>query len=267
MTSNTKPSENRYANGFAVIPVLDLKDGVVVHARAGKYARAGKRAEYRPIATPFGPPHDAPAIARALLGITFSPTLYIADLDAILGQGQNYDVCRELADAFPGTDLWIDAGIADADDCAFWLPLDATLVIGSETIAGPDAWERIRASFGDSLVLSLDFDQQGLRGPEDVIVDVDLWPDRLILMSLGRVGTEAGPDLHRLRETQKVAGDRDVYVAGGVASSDDLATVAQAGARGVLVATALHSGAIGQKEIAALMRERRSPELGGVPKS
>ena len=30
---------------FAVIPVLDLKDGLVVHARAGKQARAGKRAE------------------------------------------------------------------------------------------------------------------------------------------------------------------------------------------------------------------------------
>ena len=40
---------------FAVIPVLDLKDGLVVHARAGKQARAGKRAEYRPLATPFGP--------------------------------------------------------------------------------------------------------------------------------------------------------------------------------------------------------------------
>jgi hypothetical protein len=33
---------------FAPIPVIDLKDGGVVHARAGK------RADYRPLETPFG---------------------------------------------------------------------------------------------------------------------------------------------------------------------------------------------------------------------
>ncbi len=258
MASKTKIAEDHTSGAFAVIPVLDLKDGVVVHARAGKYARAGKRAEYRPIATPFGPPHDVAAISRALLGITFSPVLYVADLDAILGQGHNYDICRELAYAFPGTDLWIDAGISDADDCAFWLPLNATLVIGSETIGSLEAWENIRESFSGSVVLSLDFDEQGLRGPKDVMSDAGFWPDRLILMSLGRVGTEAGPDLVRLQETLRVAGSCSVYVAGGVAGYGDIVQVAEAGARGVLAATALHSGAVSQKEIAALVQERRS---------
>lgn len=246
------------AGDFAVIPVLDLKDGVVVHARAGKYARAGKRAEYRPIATPFGPPHDAITIARALLGITFSPALYIADLDAILGRGNNFELCRALAIAFPDTDLWIDAGFSDASDCAFWLPIGATLVIGSETVASLEAWNNIRASFGRSVVLSLDFDEQGLRGPRDLIANPALWPERLILMSLGRVGTEKGPDLARLEEAQLLAGDRAVFVAGGVSDLEDIALVAGAGAKGVLVATALHSGAVTQKEIAALLRERRS---------
>lgn len=258
MAPDIEVTDTHALSTFAVIPVLDLKDGGVVHARAGKYAHAGKRAEYRPIATPFGPPHDAVSIARALLGITFSPTLYVADLDSILGQGHNFDVCRELADAFPATELWIDAGISNLSDCAFWLPLDATLVIGSETIAGVEAWNTIRGSFGGKFVLSLDFDEQGLRGPKDVMADVGLWPDRLILMSLGRVGTEVGPDLNRLNETLKVSGSREIYVAGGVSGRDDVAKVAQAGASGLLAATALHSGAITQKEIAALVKERRS---------
>ena len=47
-------------------------------------------------------------------------------------------------------------------------------------------------------------------------------------------------------------------MAGGVAGLDDLAAVEKRGARGALAATALHSGALGQKEIAALVRERRS---------
>ena len=257
----TRPSEFTTATpaqDFAIIPVLDLKDGLVVHARAGKYARAGKRAEYRPIATPFGPSHDAAAIARALLGITFSPILYIADLDAILGRGRNFDMCQDLSDALPGTDLWIDAGFSEVSDCAFWLPLGATLVIGSETVGSLEAWEGLRGSFGSSLVLSLDYDEQGLRGPQELAHDPELWPERIILMSLGRVGTETGPDYVRLEETLAVAGDRAVYVAGGIASLKDIAGLAARGARGALAATALHSGAVSQKEIAALMGGRRS---------
>jgi len=41
---------------FALIPVIDLKDGGVVHARAGK------RADYRPLETPFGLADDPVAI-------------------------------------------------------------------------------------------------------------------------------------------------------------------------------------------------------------
>ena len=86
---------------------------------------------------------------------------------------------------------------------------------------------------------------------------------RIILMSLGRVGTETGPDFDRLEKMLKVAGNRDVYVAGGIAGLTDIAEVAKRGARGVLAATALHSGAVTQKEIAALMQERRSPSPTG----
>ena len=78
---------------------------------------------------------------------------YIADLDAILGRGNNFDLCRELAHAFPDTALWIDAGFSDVTDCAFWLPLGATLVIGSESVASLEAWDNIRASFGRNVVL------------------------------------------------------------------------------------------------------------------
>ena len=54
--------------------------------------------------------------------------LYIADLDAIEGVGNHFDVCRDLASALPGSELWIDAGFTNVTDCAFWLPLGATAV-------------------------------------------------------------------------------------------------------------------------------------------
>jgi phosphoribosylformimino-5-aminoimidazole carboxamide ribotide isomerase len=256
--TGSKTLDTETLSDFDVIPVIDLKDGVVVHARAGKQAHAGKRAEYRPLATPFGVPHDAVAIARALLAITFSPTLYVADLDAILGQGNNLDLCRELAEAFPETALWVDAGFSDVSDCAVWRQLGVTLVVGSESIPSLEAWDKIRESFGEGVVLSLDFDEEGLCGPPELLADPILWPDRVILMSLGRVGAEQGPDLVRLHSALAFAGHRAVFSAGGIANFGDIEQVADIGARGVLAATALHAGTVTQKEIAALLRERRS---------
>jgi phosphoribosylformimino-5-aminoimidazole carboxamide ribotide isomerase len=53
------------------------------------------------------------------------------------------------------------------------------------------------------------------------------------------------------------AEDRAVFAAGGVRAIGDLEAVAAAGASGALVATALHSGAITQNEIAAFLQRRR----------
>ena len=231
---------------FAVIPVIDLKGGVAVHAKGGK------RADYRPLETPFGPAADPLAIARGLLDVTGSTALYIADLDAIEGRGNNYSLCRDLADVLPTTTLWVDAGFSDADECAFWLPLGATLVIGSETLASYDNWKDIHANLGDGAMLSLDFDGATMRGPQTLLAETELWPERLIVMSLDRVGTGEGPDLDRLKSVCAREGERTVYAAGGIRNSGDLAKVKETGARGALVATALHTGAVTQKEIAAL---------------
>ena len=63
-----------------------------------------------------------------------------------------------------GAEAALDAGFSNVTDCAFWLPLGATLVIGSESLATLGAWKDIHASFGRSVVLSLDFEGESLRG-------------------------------------------------------------------------------------------------------
>ncbi len=241
----------RETSEFTVIPALDLKGGAVVHAKGGI------RANYAPVASPFGAPGDPVAIARGLLAATLSPALYIADLDAIAGTGNHFELVRGLADALHGTALWIDAGFADVADCAFWLPLGATLVIGSESLATTEDWRAIRDAF-DGVVLSLDFAADGQRGPEPLFGDPSLWPERIIVMNLAKVGTGEGPDLERLTTVLSEGPDCAVYAAGGVRNTQDLAAIAAFGACGALIGTALHTGAITQNEIAALLRERRS---------
>src|SRR6476469_2894571 len=119
---------------FAIIPAIDLKGGLVVHARGGA------RADYRPIDTPLGSAEDPIAIARALLDVAGSPTLCIADLDAIAGVGNHFELCR-------------DAGFSNVTDCAFWLPLGATLVIGSESLTSLEDWQELRNAFSQGLLL------------------------------------------------------------------------------------------------------------------
>jgi HisA/HisF family protein len=240
------------ANDFTVIPALDLMDGNVVHAKAGP------RAEYRPLASPFGQAGDPGAVARGLLAATGSSVLYIADLDAITGSGSNFDLVRGLGYALPDVAIWVDAGFSGVGDCAFWLPLGATLVIGSEGVKTAGDWLEIKQAFGESVVLSLDFDAEGPRGPSALFADTNLWPDRIIAMNLARVGASQGPDIDGLAALIGRGEGRAVFAAGGVRNGNDLAALAAAGASGALVATSLHSGALSRKEIAALVRERRS---------
>jgi phosphoribosylformimino-5-aminoimidazole carboxamide ribotide isomerase len=237
---------------FTVIPALDLKGDAVVHAIAGN------RADYRPIVSPFGPAGDPFAIARGLLGQTASASLYVADLDAIAGIGNHFELVRGLSYALPDTSLWIDAGFSDVGDCAFWLPLGATLVIGSESLAGVDDWREIHGAFGEGVVLSLDFDGAGRKGPDALFDDPTLWPQRVIVMNLGRVGTAEGPDLDGLRSVVGRANGRAIFAAGGIRDARDLAALADLPAQGAVLATALHRNEVTQKEIAALLRERRS---------
>src|SRR5215470_14430248 len=94
---------------FAIIPVLDLKDGSVVHARAGD------RANYRPIVTPLAAGSAPADVLAGLMALARFPAAYIADLDAITGHGDHLAVVRDLKRRFAATEFWLDKGIADAE--------------------------------------------------------------------------------------------------------------------------------------------------------
>src|SRR5919201_2605160 len=90
-----------------VIPVIDLKGGVVVHARMGR------RDEYRPMATPLSPTSDPLDVVRGLLSVHPFATIYVADLDAIERSGDNGAALRRLRAELPEVTFWVDRGLAD----------------------------------------------------------------------------------------------------------------------------------------------------------
>ena len=89
-------------SSFEIIPVLDLKHGDVVRARAGD------RANYRPIATPLASGSTPRSVARGLLRLAPFRTLYIADLDAIAGEGNHRATIAKLAEDDRRCNLFLD---------------------------------------------------------------------------------------------------------------------------------------------------------------
>jgi phosphoribosylformimino-5-aminoimidazole carboxamide ribotide isomerase len=228
-----------------IIPVLDLKGGVVVRARMGE------RHRYAPIVTPLAATCDPLDVARGLLAIHPFTTLYVADLDAIEGSGDNGAALHRITHGCPGVSLWVDNGIADAAAAARWLDAGlGSLVLGSET--QQDAALMRALARDDRVILSLDFRGDAFQGPAGILADPSGWPARVIAMTLARVGSGAGPDVERLAEVQRIAPGRRIYAAGGVRDAADLAALAHAGIAGALVATALHDGRLGRAEMDAL---------------
>ena len=224
--------------------VIDLMGGRVVHARRGM------RNEYRPVASVLCGGSAPEAVADALLGFHPFSALYVADIDAILGAGDNLAALRGIRARHPEADLWLDCGVRD--EAALRRVRDSlacTLVLGSESLGDARLpWRAIAA--GEDVVLSLDFRDGQFLGPPDLFDAIRDWPGRLIGLDLARVGAGCGPDLgllHRLRERAPHA---RIHLGGGVRGPADLAACRRAGAAGVLLATALHDGSLTRRDLA-----------------
>jgi len=229
-----------------VIPVIDIKDGIAVHARRGK------RADYAPLRSDLVEGCFVPDVVRALVS-NFSPDkLYIADLNAIEGDASNSEILAGLCTSFPQLHFWIDRGLAPLT-----VPVSApsariVTVYGSESLTDMQALQSLDAATLGAGVLSLDFKDGKLLGPESLLEHPELWPPHVIALDLARVGAGTGPDIAQLRGLQARAPDKRIYAGGGVRSIEDLQRLSEMGLCGALVATALHSGAITARDLAQL---------------
>lgn len=229
-----------------VIPVIDLKGGLAVHARQGE------RNSYAPIRSGLCEGSDPLDLARGYLKLFPFRRLYLADLDAIQGGRLAHSVIERLTQALPAIDLWLDCGLSDAASSRSLLGNPGTtLVIGSESLRDCCLLEQL-ADQRDRLVLSLDFQGDRFLGPQELWHNRKVWPERLIVMTLRRVGSNLGPDFERLRGLQERAPDHAIFAAGGVRHSEDMAHLAAQGLAGALIASALHDGRISLEDLTRL---------------
>jgi phosphoribosylformimino-5-aminoimidazole carboxamide ribotide isomerase len=237
-----------------IIPVLDVMNGQVVRAVAGR------RSEYKPVESKLTRATDPVSVARALVDATGARELYLADLDSILGRGSNLDLVWELVSRV-GVEVWTDYGYRTyADACRVpneWVP-GVNPVIGSETLESPHELQLAAIHFMPFVGLSIDlrggellgnwtaWREYGVTGPTDAagMAQAALVPF-LFVIDLARVGEGAGTGTETVcREIVRRCPDVELIAGGGVRDWTDVDRLGAAGATGVLVASALHDGAL-----------------------
>jgi HisA/HisF family protein len=238
-----------------VIPVIDVRRGVAVHAVRGE------RERYRPLRSLLAEGSDPVLLTRAVRERFGLDEHYVADLDAIAGGPGDPGLIAALA---AEARLLVDAGAADAAAVARLLELGAArVVIGTETLPGAEAFRQLRNELpGAALVLSLDLRGGRVLSPDPVLAGggpgealerlADAGAQEAIVLDLLRVGSGEGPDLRLLADLRARLPGVRLLAGGGVRDAGDLRALAAAGAVGALVGTALHSGAIAPADVRAL---------------
>jgi phosphoribosylformimino-5-aminoimidazole carboxamide ribotide isomerase len=238
-----------------VIPVIDLKSGAAVHAVRGE------RERYRPLRSRIVAGSDPVQVTRVVREELGLDELYVADLDAIAGGPAQ---CQLLAALGHEARVMVDAGVSEVAAVRLLLELGAArVVIGTETLADQYALEWLRAELPDApLVLSLDLRAGRVLSPDAELARLGATEAlgrlghsgvrEVIVLDLARVGSGAGPDVALVRELRARFPELELLAGGGVRDVADLRALGEAGAAGALVATALHSSAIGPDELRAL---------------
>jgi phosphoribosylformimino-5-aminoimidazole carboxamide ribotide isomerase len=235
------------------IPVVGVID--VMHGRA-VHARGGARERYAPVVEAAGAHVDGSpaALARRYreLGVD---ALYVADLDAIEGrEPQDAAVAAVVGEGLP---ISLDAGVSSVARAQACMALGtARVVVGLETLASWAALGAIcDAVGGERVAFSLDL-TNGVPlasgtisgGPEQLAAEAaGSGAGAIIVLDLARVGQGEGLDVALVARVRAAAPGVTLIAGGGVRGRGDLHRLAAAGCDAALVATALHTGALGDR--------------------
>jgi phosphoribosylformimino-5-aminoimidazole carboxamide ribotide isomerase len=209
-----------------LIPVLDLLGGEVVQAVAGD------RANYHPIRSTLTKSTEPSTVAEALAKVVGHRTVYVADLDAIAGRTPH-------ALNLPGFTVWFDGGFKAIPSPS----PNIVPILSSEARVDP-------STMTVDVIVSVDLRHGQLVGwpgtPADYICAAyTAGARRFIILDVAVVGTNSGPSTLELCALVKQKyPDAEIISGGGVRDRADVQRFADNGVSAVLVASALHRGAL-----------------------
>lgn len=238
-----------------VLPVIDLKRGQVVQAIAGN------REQYAALRSRIVDSIHPGRVAKAMCEQVASQDIYVADLDAIDGQAPDFNGCTAIENS--GAEVWLDAGTGTTDSVRRLLsrlPKLRRVVVGLESLPSLRDLETLLAAIGpERFVFSLDLrnglpitkDRTGQRMSAESIAAyaIEEGISSIIVLDLATVGSQGGGDetIDLCRNIRSRHLDVEIISGGGVRHADDVRRFVEAGCNRVLVSSALHAGAFGDR--------------------
>ena len=212
--------------------VMDVMNGLAV------LAERGERQKYRPVAEKSAVVKKSDPL-KVLMAIK-PRFLYVADLDRILGIGDNAKILRPLSRRVE--EMMADCGFRRPEELG---ELEFIPVLGTETFD----LTKISETKGNCYV-SLDFREDSFLDASGKFADfkkavafLNSIPLRgLIVLNITRVGSGKA-DFELLAEVLDLS-EHPVYLGGGVSGIEDLEKLKELGCSGVLISTAVHRKAI-----------------------
>jgi phosphoribosylformimino-5-aminoimidazole carboxamide ribotide isomerase len=242
---NNKHKKSIGVMNFRLIFVMDVLEGIVVHAKRGE------REKYEPIQR-FSSIVSSSDPARIIEEIN-PETLYIADLNRIMGTGDNKETIRGIRTKNRGMRIIVDYGVTRMEELkeAVEAEIADNVILGTETTC-MELIAEASALMESTISVSIDLcnkevltkDKRMKIDPLSLLQALNAYPIAdVIVLELDRVGTKSGIDFEFL--TRAVAlSEHNILCGGGVRSCEDVRKMAEIGVRGALVATAIHDGSI-----------------------
>lgn len=224
---------------FEVIPAVDIQDGEAVQLIGGE----------RDTATGYGDPVEA---ARRWVDAG-ADILHVVDLDgAFEGRRVNLEAIERLAEAGP-VEIQLGGGIRSAEDAIELLDRGIDRVIlGTAAIEDPAIVKTVSAAHEDGVMVSLDArdgevvvegwtEGTGLDPAEAAARYEGLGASSILFTNVDVEGRLAGV---RTAPIERVLDRIDVplVASGGVGRLEDVSTLADLGASGVVIGRALYEG-------------------------
>jgi len=223
-----------------LIPAIDLLDNIVVKAFLGE------RKKYKPINTKLAKSSRLENIIIGLLKEYKFKIIYIADLNAIMGNKNNFKIIKKVIKKFPKINFWVDYGVKNYLDFNKYDDNSFKTIIGSETLKNTNELRKIYKHKKKEFILSLDFKNNFFLGPKNLIKNNKLWPKKTIFMVLDSIGSKKRPKLIKLYNLDK---KKDYYLAGGISNNKDIKFLKEKGFKGAIVSTAIHEKNIIYKKL------------------
>jgi len=231
-----------------IIPVIDLRKGAVVHAIQGN------RKEYQPIYSKLCHSPAPLEVIRGFLEIFNFKSVYIADLDALENQGENVKLIESICKKYPNLEIWLDTGTSYVDrylqNPCF---TNLRLILSSESITSVTSFTSyLQKHPQHNFILSLDFKNDSLLGPQELLEATQHWPKDIIVLNLNNVGAEQGCSIPAELDQNALTNIFKIYYGGGVRDKYDIINLKSQNISGALVSTALHNQNITSNDLLSL---------------